>query len=331
MSVPLHILALRKIAGEIFQEIYSNKKSSPANDTASTDTIIRNLHEKLIIWRRNMPFPLPESQNLRVPHLSTAWYDLNYHNHVIMLYRPSPLCPIITIEKVAILADASAMSLRHATTMHRQQRLAFNWLNLLAVFTTALTLIYTITAQPEQIRDYLNRSNALEDLKLAAMLLGTFAQKFRNAKKYRDMVLGVIVKLEAQLHGQETQMTSTSANGSASLSPSNSNPSPNIDPASQHTQPQKVSSEFDLALNLFHQQHMLGLSGSPQETNFPSTEDILSLDALAAQDLVFDFSGGGVNGATGMNAGVMDLDEEFMNYLDPGSRYRGMDTEHEGL
>lgn len=147
-----------------------------------------------------MPFPLPNhTQTLRVPHLSTIWFDLNYHNHVIMIYRPSPLCPSITIEKVTILADAAAMSIRHVATMHRQQRFAFNWSNLFTVFSSILALIYTITTQPEPISAYLQRSDGLADLRLAADILKMFGERTPSALKYREMVLDVISRLESHL------------------------------------------------------------------------------------------------------------------------------------
>ncbi|KAL3424702.1 hypothetical protein PVAG01_03983 [Phlyctema vagabunda] len=207
-AIPLHIVSLRKLEGEIFQEIYSNKNRHLS--ATERDTIIRNLHERLVAWRRNMPFPLPESQALHVPQLSTTWFDLNYHTHVIVLYRPSPLCPSITLEKVTILADAAAMSIRHVATLHRQQRFAFNWLNLFTFFSSTLALIYTITAQPEPIPAYLERSDGLSDLRLAANILQTFGEKIPSALRYRKMVLEVILRLESHIKPQQPTNTDTS-------------------------------------------------------------------------------------------------------------------------
>lgn len=196
-AVPLHILGLRKLAGEIFQQVYSQRNSHL--DQADKDNKVHNLHQKLIDWRRSMPFPLPESRNMPVPQLTTAWYDLNYHNHLIMLYRPSPLCPVITIEKINILLDAAAMSLRHVDIMRNNRSYAFNWLNLFSLFTTTLALIYAITAQPQPLPAFLIQSNSLEDLRLAAELLGAFGQKFPAAVKYHTMVQDVIARLKAHL------------------------------------------------------------------------------------------------------------------------------------
>ncbi|RFU28891.1 hypothetical protein B7463_g7448, partial [Scytalidium lignicola] len=169
MAVPLHILALRRIASEIGEKVYSSNKTRSLSPE-QRDQIIQDIHKKLIEWRRSMPFPLPDSQS-RVPHLITSWFDLNYYTHVTMLYRPSPLCPTLDIAKIKILAEASAMSIRQATNMHHQQRFAYNWLNLFGVFTSSLTLMYSITVQPD-LTSVLSQTDALNDLELAMELLG---------------------------------------------------------------------------------------------------------------------------------------------------------------
>lgn len=273
-----------------------------------------------------MPFPLPESQILRVPHLSTTWFDLNYHNHVIMLYRPSPLCPVITIEKVIILADAATMSIRHVSTMHRQQRYAFNWLNLFSLFTSTLALIYAITAQPDPISSYLQQSDALTDLNLAAHLLQTFGVKFPSALKYHSMVREVITRLESHLPlhpshssgfipGQIAEFGTEFENSHAQwASPSameTSYPSlPTGNMAYDDLQVQAASS----AASSIPTDTGSALEGN---TDVPAIMDSLPLavqlshtpgmfDDFAAQDLVSGFD----------MMGSTDMDAEFMSYLD---------------
>ncbi|KAF2461057.1 fungal-specific transcription factor domain-containing protein [Lineolata rhizophorae] len=241
LAVPLHIVNLRRIAGRIFDKVYSNKGRELQQ--SEKDAILQDIHGQLIHWRRTMPFPLPQSGTFRVPHLTTAWFDLNYYNHVIMLYRPSPLCPVLTLEKVVFIAEASSMSIRQMAVMHREQSFAFNWLNLFTLFTTTLTLIYSITAQPEPLGTYLQRTSALDDLGTAVNLLQTFGVKFPSALKCRDIVKDVTERLQSHqseaairerlaqgLSGDASkegilnspQTRSTSSGPSADLSPSQS-------------------------------------------------------------------------------------------------------------
>ena len=189
MAVPLHILALRRIASDIGSQVHSARYSERQSPEERTETVQR-LHKRLIEWRRNMPFPLPDLQS-KVPHLCTSWFDLNYYTHVIMLYRPSPLCPTLDVQNLKILAEASGMAIRQAINLHRQHRIAYNWLNLVTVFNSALSLMYTATAQREQLSLVWDNSKAADDLELALELLEAFGKKFPSAKKIQNMVQAV--------------------------------------------------------------------------------------------------------------------------------------------
>lgn len=194
MAVPLHILALRKIASDIGSQVHSARYSERQNPEERKETV-QNLHKRLIEWRRNMPFPLPDLQS-KVPHLCTSWFDLNYYTHVIMLYRPSPLCPTLDVQNLKILAEASGMAIRQAINLHRQHRIAYNWLNLVTVFNSALSLMYTATAQREQLSLVWDNSKAADDLELAVELLEAFGKKFPSAKKIQNMVQAVSANLK---------------------------------------------------------------------------------------------------------------------------------------
>lgn len=186
MAIPLHILALRRIAGKITRQVYANRRTSTL-DTEQREEILRSLHKELIDWRRDMPFPLPDV-NDQVPHLSTSWFDFNYYTHVAMLYRPSPLLPTMDLDRVKTLEEAASMSIRTAYNMHRQRRFAYNWLNLLGLFTSTLSRIYATTVQPENLVTTLRETRAIEDVDLAIDLFGTLGVKFPAANKIKGMV-----------------------------------------------------------------------------------------------------------------------------------------------
>jgi len=186
MAVPLHILSLRRIASKISRQVYGNVKNT--NLTAQErEEITSSLHQELLDWRRSMPFPLPDV-NDRVPHLNTTWYDFNYYTHLAMIYRPSPLCPISDFKRIKVLEMAASMSLRQAYSMHQQQRFAYNWLNFLSLFTSTLSLVYAITAQPDDLSTVLRETRAIADLDLAIQLFDTLGLKFLAAKKIRAMI-----------------------------------------------------------------------------------------------------------------------------------------------
>ncbi|SPO00369.1 uncharacterized protein DNG_03214 [Cephalotrichum gorgonifer] len=186
MAVPLHILSLRRIASKISRQVYGNVTN--ANLTLQErDGIIASLHQELLDWRRSMPFPLPDV-NDSVPHLNTTWYDFNYYTHLAMIYRPSPLYPISDLKRIKMLEMAASMSLRQAFSMHQQERFAYNWLNFLALFTATLSLVYAVTAQPDNLGTVLKDTRAITDLDLATQLFDTLGHKFLAAKKIQGMI-----------------------------------------------------------------------------------------------------------------------------------------------
>ncbi|XWW97911.1 hypothetical protein V2A60_005907 [Cordyceps javanica] len=105
-----------------------------------------------------------------------------------MIYRPSPLSPTSTPERLKILGTAASMSLRQAAAMHQQRRFAYNWLNFLSVFTSTLSLVYAITAQPDELPVVLAQTRAIEDLELTMQLFETFSLKFAAARTIRRMI-----------------------------------------------------------------------------------------------------------------------------------------------
>lgn len=190
MAIPRHILDLRRIASNITKQVYGNPATIRVN-TPHREEIIHSLHKELIDWRRNMPFPLPDLHP-RVPHLNSNWYDFNFYTHLAMLYRPSPLFPTLDEVMVKKLANAASMSIRQAHNMHRQKRFAYNWLNLLSLFTSTISLIYASTVQPQELVSYLQRAQVIDDLELVLQLFDKLNGKFAGAKNIQLIINRVL-------------------------------------------------------------------------------------------------------------------------------------------
>lgn len=167
--------------------------------TEDREKVLQSLHQELIDWRRSMPFPVPDV-NDRVPQLSSTWFDFNYYVHLAMVYRPSPLLPTMDSKRVKTLQEAASMSLRQAFSMHLQRRFAYNWLNLLSLFTTTLSLIYATTVQPKDLVTVLKETRAIRDLDLAIELFDTLGVKFPAANTIRGMIAEVSRRYK-YLHG----------------------------------------------------------------------------------------------------------------------------------
>jgi hypothetical protein len=197
MAVTEHILRLRHIANDIATKVYCKRVVSRYSEE-QRDDVFNSIYQDLVDWRRSVPFPLP-NLHPRVPQGCMSWYDLNFYTHLTTLYRPSPLFPTLDIARVNILTEAAAMAIRHANSMHLQKRFAFNWLNLLTVYNAVIALVYSVTVQPENLADSLERLRAVEDLELATELftiLGLSEQWLLRLSK------GIDSWAEARITGQ---------------------------------------------------------------------------------------------------------------------------------
>ncbi|KAK1458647.1 hypothetical protein CCUS01_09124 [Colletotrichum cuscutae] len=201
LTVPLHILELRQIASNITTSVYSHRMSASLN-AEQREEVSNSLHQRLLNWRRNMPFPFPNT-DAAVPHLNSSWYDFNYYLHVAMLYRPSPLFPTLPEPRVKVLAEAASMSIRQVSNMHRQRCLAYNWLNLLSIFTATLSLIYATTVQPDNLIFVLRDKGAVADLDLTIELFDKLSVKFPVAGKIRRMVEQISTRYKEMMEVNE--------------------------------------------------------------------------------------------------------------------------------
>ncbi len=190
LAVTAHILRLRKIANDIATNVYCKSIVSRASAPQRQETL-KSIHNDLVAWRRSVPFPLPRLHP-QVPQGCMDWYDLNFYTHLTSLYRPSPLFPTLDVDRLSVLAEAAAMSVRHANSMHMQQRLSFNWLNMLTIYNSVVAVIYSVTVQPQDIATAIRRSRAVEDLELAAKLFKTLSYKFTSATTVGNMVEQII-------------------------------------------------------------------------------------------------------------------------------------------
>ncbi|CAO2647411.1 Nn.00g083330.m01.CDS01 [Neocucurbitaria sp. VM-36] len=200
LAITTHILRLRRIASDIATKVYCKRIVSRYSAT-QRQQILKSIHQDLVEWRQSVPFPLPDLHPL-VPQGCNSWYDLNFFTHLIALYRPSPLFPTLDVARVNILAEAAAMALRHANSMHMQKRLAFNWLNMLVIYNAVIALVYSVTVQPDNIATTIERSRVVEHLELATDLFKILSHKFPAAN-----MLGTIV---AQIIDRYKSMSSNS-------------------------------------------------------------------------------------------------------------------------
>jgi Fungal specific transcription factor domain. len=154
----LHLIGIRKIAGKVLQSIHCASKP----DTRSAEeklSIRRELQVELEAWKSDIPkvkIPAPKHNSIPVSSFrSKVWYEVPYHNALLLLYRPSPMFPPVPSSysspngtSVTGLNDIllSAVSAIHLyAELHRTRRLNYSWITLHAVFIAGLSYVYSIS------------------------------------------------------------------------------------------------------------------------------------------------------------------------------------------
>lgn len=153
----LHLISIRRLAGKILQNVHcttENKNLSPEEKR----NIQESLHRDLQVCRAGISnidvLSLNDDQQTS-SFRSKTWYEIPYHNALLLLYRPSPTFPhtgsfsdnvaenhLITLNN--ILSSSMAV-IRLYAEMHLTRRLNYSWITLHAVFIAGLSYVYSIS------------------------------------------------------------------------------------------------------------------------------------------------------------------------------------------
>jgi hypothetical protein len=152
----LHLIRIRRLAGNILQSIHCTNQNISDQEKYA---LRQKLHEELEAWKAEIPsidkLPSGEDERLASSFRSPMWYEVPYHNAVLLLYRPSSAFPhpeaLIRSEagtSVDILSqnlNSAKSVIRLYAELHRTRRLNYSWITLHAVFIAGLTYVYAIS------------------------------------------------------------------------------------------------------------------------------------------------------------------------------------------
>lgn len=150
----VHIVRYRILCGKILASLHSGLRSQPRFDEVSALDMRDSLAAELEAWRHDT-----SSLSLPAVDLSSAipgdrssfraheWYEILYHNAVLMLYRPSPALSAsstripVAIQTIFMAAKQSITLYAH---LHRSRRINYTWITLHAVFMAGLSYVYAV-------------------------------------------------------------------------------------------------------------------------------------------------------------------------------------------
>lgn len=148
-SVFVHIVEYQLICGNIMQALYSPKK--PGNTDVAMRRLRDGLLSKLVEWQHKTsdlnlsePGTLSPSSENRSSFLSKDWFEMPYHNPMLMFFRPSPMLSDIsgysnTLQK--LFSSSKGAVLLYAS-LHRTRKINYSCITLHSVFMAGLTYLY---------------------------------------------------------------------------------------------------------------------------------------------------------------------------------------------
>lgn len=146
------ITRYRVLCGKVLSSLHGIKKPTQ-QDSTDIREVRRQLVQQLEEWRlyiSELPLPvadvsstMPQDQS---SFRSREWYDLLYHNCVLMLYRPSPALSDATQSSNTLqkLFDASRQSITLYGYLHRSRKINYSWITLHSLFIAGLSYIYAV-------------------------------------------------------------------------------------------------------------------------------------------------------------------------------------------
>jgi hypothetical protein len=145
----VQIIKYRLLCGEIVEVLHNRSRRHESDDELRhrRDQFAAELND----WRLDAAnvAPLDSSGNNAGPSscfTSPTWFEMIYHNAILMLHRPSPALDI-SRDPVAVQAifASSKASIASYAALHRTGLLNHSWLTLQALFMAGLSYVYAVT------------------------------------------------------------------------------------------------------------------------------------------------------------------------------------------
>ncbi|KAH8703860.1 fungal-specific transcription factor domain-containing protein [Talaromyces proteolyticus] len=153
----LHLISIRRLAGKILQSFHCTTMNVKLSREERYE-IQQSLYQDLQAWRAEIPnIDILSQMDERSTSgfRSMSWYEIPYHNALLLFYRPSPSFPhtrppcdnvtedpLITLNNI-LASSTSAIYLY--SEQHRTRRLNYSWITLHAVFIAGLSYVYSIS------------------------------------------------------------------------------------------------------------------------------------------------------------------------------------------
>ncbi|WVF70470.1 hypothetical protein IAT40_005260 [Kwoniella sp. CBS 6097] len=210
-----HIIKLRRLSGIILSTVYSVSGEQNTLPEAERANIIRDLHSRLDTWLAECPMPPDAEQEKRGMITNHSWFLLNYHQGLCLLYRPSPLYPNMTADRLSALYEASTKSVDLYIDLWHDHKVSYNLINVSMQFLACISLLYCLCEYDNREREFVSdeewRNIVTERVRQCHELLEAFSRALPETAKYRE----VFSKLSGLLMARHNPLATTNTDAVA--------------------------------------------------------------------------------------------------------------------
>uniref|UniRef100_A0A8H7K2P4 Transcription factor domain-containing protein n=1 Tax=Bionectria ochroleuca TaxID=29856 RepID=A0A8H7K2P4_BIOOC len=185
-SIALHVFRLRQIWTRIHGTLYSNVNGDM--DKTARDHEITTFRAEIDDWLASAP-PIPIRTGPALSIFATQdWYDLNYNETIIMLYR----CQVtgcgddMDHEILLQCARAAGSICLVYRRLYIGKTVNYTWSTLHVIFSAGLTYLHCLWTS-DKLRQETSIGETSSILTSCTMLLVVIAERWKKAAPYRDI------------------------------------------------------------------------------------------------------------------------------------------------
>lgn len=183
LSAFLHIVELRQIQSRI-QKTFYPVKVADAIDPQHLEQERQSLRFGLDDWITRAPrYSKPTPATFQSPD----WFQIAYSHGLLLLYRPSPACPVINLESLQICADSAISLISSYSSLYAKNKITYTWIALQSLFMASVTMLYTLWVSP-QIRKSTRKVVVQSNVRSCLALFDAMEHHWPLAKRFYGII-----------------------------------------------------------------------------------------------------------------------------------------------
>lgn len=183
LSAFLHIVELRQIQSRIQKNFYPVKTADiigPHHLEQERQSVRLALDD----WIARAPrYSKPTPATFQSPD----WFQIAYSHGLLLLYRPSPACPAMSLDSLQICADSAISLISSYSSLYAKNKVTYTWIALQSLFMASVTMLYTLWVSP-QIRKSTRKVVVQSNVRSCLALFNTMEHHWPLAKRFYGII-----------------------------------------------------------------------------------------------------------------------------------------------